>query len=120
MQKKYLAYYFVIILALVHIQFNVHSFGLFLLVSALTALLPLPQMRWWKYSVLQLIALAFCLALKFPDTQVSETLGEILKTGGPAIIALTVLVSTITYTLVAWTVYQWVTLFVFEKRLRQS
>jgi len=117
MLKRNAYLYFIILIALVHSQFNVHSFGLFLLVSALTALIPIPQMRWWKYSLLELVALVFCLALKFPDAAVLETVGSILKTGGIGLIAATVVVSTITYTLVAWTVYTWVTRFIFEKRL---
>lgn len=120
MLKKNQYLYFIVLIALVHSQFNVHSFGLFLLVSALTALIPIPNMRWWKYSLLELVALGFCLALHFPDTVVLETVGSILKTGGVGLIAATVLVSTITYTLVAWTIYSWVTRFIFEKRLANS
>ncbi len=120
MLKRNQYLYFIVLIALVHIQFNVHSFGLFLLVSALTALLPIPQMRWWKYSLLELAALAFCLLLKFPDPEVLETVGSIVKTGGIGLIAATVLVSTITYTLVAWAVYSWVTRFIFEKRLANT
>jgi len=117
MLKRNQYLYFIVLIALVHSQFNVHSFGFFLLVSAITALLPIPRMRWWKYSLLQLIALGFCLALKFPDPAVLETVGSIVKTGGFGLIVATVLVSTITYTLVAWTVYSWITRFIFEKRL---
>lgn len=120
MLKRNQYLYFIVLIALVHSQFNVHSFGLFLLVSALTALLPIPQMRWWKYSLLELVALTFCLALKFPDSAVLETVGGIVKTGGVGLIAATVLVSTITYTLVAWTVYSWITRFIFEKRLANN
>ncbi len=118
--KKNIYLYFVILIALVHMQFNVHSFGLFLLVAALTALVPIPEMKWWKYAVLELIALVFCFGLRFPDAQVIETVGSIVHTGGVGLIVATVVVSTITYTLVAWTVYLWITRFVFEKRLAKS
>jgi len=117
MLKRNFYLYFIVLIALVHSQFNMHSFGLFLLVSAITALIPIPNMRWWKYSLLQLVALVFCLALNFPDTIVLDTVGSILKTGGFGLIAATIVVSTITYTLVAWTVYTWITRFIFEKRL---
>ncbi len=120
MFRKHLYLYLLMLLVLIHMQFNVHSFGLFVLASAFTGLLPIPGMKWYKYALVELVALGICLALQFPQAKVLETVGSIIGTGGPGLVVATVVVSTITHTLTAWTVYVWVTRFVFEKRLKSA
>lgn len=104
-------------LLLVHVQLNLHAFSFFVGASVLIGLFPIKGARWWKYVLLEIVALAVCLLMNWPSTQLQETIGSISGLGGMPFILATVVFSTITFTLVAFTTQLIVGRFVFRKYL---
>ncbi|MDP2187327.1 MAG: hypothetical protein Q8J69_01465 [Sphingobacteriaceae bacterium] len=116
--KPNLFWYVVSFLLLVHVQLNLHQFAFFVGGSFILGLFPIKGMRWWKFALLELAALAACLLLNFPENQTLEMISAISGFSGPLLIGITIIFSTITTTLCAQTVYQIVTKTVFKKYLR--
>jgi hypothetical protein len=104
-------------LLLVHVQLNLHEFAFFVGAAVLIGLFPIKGVRWWKYALLELAALAVCLGMNWPSSQLQETIGSISGMGGLPFILATVVFSTITFTLVAHTSQLMVARFVFKNYL---
>lgn len=104
-------------LLLVHVQLNLHEFAFFVGAAVLIGLFPIKGVRWWKYALLEIVALAVCLLMNWPSSQLQETIGSISGMGGLPFILATVVFSTITFTLVAYTSQLIVARFVFKNYL---
>lgn len=104
-------------LLLVHVQLNLHEFAFFVGAAVLIGLFPIKGVRWWKYALLEIVALAVCLLMNWPSSQLQETIGSISGMGGLPFISATVVFSTITFTLVAYTSQLIVARFVFKNYL---
>jgi len=113
-----LFWYTVSFLLLLHVQINLHQFAFFVGGSMIIGLFPIKGMRWWKFALIELAALAACLLLNFPENQTLTTIEAISGFSGPVLIGITAIFSTITATLSAQTVYEIVTKTVFKKYLR--
>ncbi len=91
---------------LIHVQMNIHAPIWFIATAVLSGFIPVANLNFLKFALLEVVTLSICLFLNQPDTVILETLGIIIPVGGLGIIALTALISTITYGLVANTTYQ--------------
>lgn len=115
--KPHYFWYTLSCLLLVHVQLNHHVFAFFIGAAVLIGLFPIKGVRWWKYALLEIVALAVCLAMNWPSSQLQETIGSISGMGGLPFILATVVFSTITFTLVAHTSQLIVARFVFKNYL---
>lgn len=113
-------WYTVSFLLLIHVQLNLHQFAFFVGGAFIIGLFPIKNMRWWKYALLELAALAACLLLNFPENQTLAMIAAISGFSGPLLIAITVIFSTITATLCAQTMHQVVAKVAFKNYLRQK
>jgi len=96
-------WYFLALMVLIHMQFNLGNFWLLAGASAAVGCLPIRGVRWWHFALLALTSLACCLGLKFPETETLRMLSSVSQLPAPALIGATVVVTAITVTLTAYT-----------------
>lgn len=113
-------WYAVSFLLLVHLQLNLHEFAFFAGGSILIGLFPIKKMRWWKYALLELAALGFCLLLNQPEPATLQMLSQLGGMSAPLLVLVTLLFSTLTFTLVASTTYLSITKTAFKSYLRKK
>jgi len=96
-------WYFLALVTLIHVQFNMGSFWLLVGASVAIGCLPIRGVRWWHYALLSLCSLLCCMALKFPEAETLSILTAVSQLPAPLLIGLTVVVTAITVTLTSYT-----------------
>lgn len=96
-------WYFLALVTLIHVQFNMGSFWLLVGASVAMGCLPIRGVRWWHYALLSLGSLLCCMLLKFPETETLNILSAVSQLPAPLLVGVTVLVTAITVTLTSYT-----------------
>lgn len=115
--KPNVFWYAISLLLLVHVQMNLHQFAYFIGAAVLIGLFPIRDMRWWKYAGLEIIALLLMLLMNRPEPATLDMLSQISGFGAPVLLLITIVVSTISFVLVAQSTHVWVTRLVFARYL---
>lgn len=96
-------WYFLALVSLVHVQFNLANFWLLVGASVVIGCLPIRGVRWWHFAMLSLASLLCCMALKFPEAKTLNMLASVSHLPAPLLIVMTMVVTTITVTLTSFT-----------------
>ncbi|MFN3528666.1 MAG: hypothetical protein ACK417_01925 [Bacteroidia bacterium] len=115
--KPSIFWYAISLLLLVHVQMNLHQFAYFIGAAVIIGLFPIRDMRWWKYAGLELLALLFMLIMNRPEAATLDMLSRISGFSGTVLVGITMVLSTISFVLVAQSTQVWVTRLVFARYL---
>jgi len=96
-------WHFLALVTLIHVQFNMGSFWLLVGASVAIGSFPIRGVRWWHFALLSLASLMCCMALKFPEAETRAMLSSVSQLPAPLLVGMTVVVTSITVTLTAYT-----------------